>query len=1623
MDFLSEAKRWAEQQGLKAALIDVSSRLRSASTSLQSNLLESSSTTEVSSSSSLYSSSPSKGGLSSSSSLYLGSMDTPYLLSYQQPIPGKPLSIPSVIEPNLRNMIDNFNDSLNTSHTATTSTTVGPSSPSSALSVNNNNNTGNNDATPPPPNNIETYASPLRTVIRTEHIASVNSKVPVDRTPQITTSSVQVTPSMSTIVGGGNSNVQRTPPSSASLSISYPLNSSTRIISTPLTRDSTIHGPSMQVPHLVNANIVGDEDGGVLLNRIRELESQQFIFTQTLADARARAATAETRCITLETALERYAAQGASLEGQIEGLGTAMRQELSKMALEVEAATARAIAAETTLDEMKQIENNLRTEAANAAREAASVMDSFREQAEAAFAKEQAVTAEVQKQVEILQNELKVSKAQTAAAENKAIESASDASISQREAAAAREMAVTAEAHLAASQRELDRLRHEVAELTTRLITANTNNTVNNIVNLPPLPISNPPSLNNSFASAVSLVPSGGVNSSVVVSNLTNQPTTDNQNQITPFIHSASFPSLWPLRKVVFLVHGTDTPTLLPLPPIDESVAVKVEGTGAVIITDNDVQRICPASKAMDSTSLAVSTRTNTDPNIEEISKLVHAGLEGRSGTIFIANAPSLGDIPLHQCITSTAKEIFSQLSQLENTVVQNRANQSMNIQHKIKISIIEVCLDHALSTKGTSKECIRDILDVQQITESTDSSFGRLYAPILPLEISNDNSNDTLIPITSRALNIDVDTIEGIDALVEMALIQRAALRAQETPSTATTLEMAALTNRSHVIVTFAINHLARTETKASESLSSVPSTTQFTSRLHIVQLACPAHIGLVSQAGTMNEINYAASENGTDNSMYNEPLSTRLSNEIVDIAKSETLFATNALQTLSNVWIKLSKTNTTGHSNELMNRLALDTIANESTITTVIADALSPSCGHLFCVHVPPRLSYTLDADAVAFFMAGSDMYDAIPLPVSVTVPPINPFPSTVNTQTIINNNANVPRPSYPQSEASRVAEIAAATVATTVSAQQVLGRRNSNVSSVHSLPSKVAPSITSVWTSSGPTIIDLDESIKYMDSASVRRANRQFSSVDNRSNIGTGLTARNEQQRRRSTSSTGSRTSLSNTNSYIPTIEEYIRSGGPEKAKHIVAAELDTLARNSTTTQTKRSTSTGKASKKTPASTTLSQLLSRTTRDNDTASIGSVSHRSSTNTDNFRSNQRRRSRSEERKAGNAGNNANTIPTVTMVHPTVTAQETNRSVSGNKKRSSSVSSKNNKPKEYLSLEEHMQQAMNKHLGRTTTISLGERSRTGLVLSNTVHKSTTGSKVENGKGNATKIIAGTTEDNNTKDTLNSATSALKTITTSRNVLSDLDTAIANEIQETLRLEQSSFQTSIPTAAATKLSPSKSVTQLQKSISLPLSDLITSTSTTNNASYSSSSSVASSSPLTIPLTNSTLPATRRSVQPPSPPSLPKTLPQPSMSTTMMNTTNGSVFIAPSEPTNPVPAMRQLLFYAKAYFHQYSSLPEPFRLIPSHFDQLRAYLVSVAIDNRGNTDNSDPNSNGNIFINSNSFTLAIHKWIPSLSINQIYTLLELMGLNNVLTNTIDVMDFVDALEALANGEGY
>ena len=1519
MDFLSEAKKWAEQQGLKAALIDVSSRIRSASTSIQSNLLDT--TTNMNNDS---------NNLLSPSKIYMGSMDTPYILSYQQ-LNTKGVSIPSTIEPNLRNTNDNISQLGNTSsitvsniNDTTSPTTVPNLSDSSSLS-----------------STSTILSSPLRSSTKAEHIAST-SKTVIDRTPQ-----------SNHTISLLSSSLSNTSPSTSSNPISYPLSSSLRI-STPIIinntntdNDHTIHGPSMHVPHLVNANIVGDEDGGFLVARIRELESQVIILTQTSADARSRAATAEARCVTLESALERYAAQGATLEGQIEGLGTAMRQELSKMALEVETATARAVTAETALEEIKQIEINLRTEAANAAREAATVMDSFREQAEAALLREQNVSMDLRKQIESLQNELTTAKAQTTAAENKANESATDVSISKREAAAAREMAVTAEAHLAASQRELDRLRNELAELSTRVATSSTNVVsvpVNTTVsNLPPLPVSNPPSLNNSFSSVNSNV----VNNSVVINNR---------------VESTTIIPVWPVRKVVFTVHGIDTPTLVPLPPVDESVAVKIQDTGSIVVTDNDVQRVCPASIAVDA---SVNTPTNND-----IPLLVRSGLEGRSSVIFIANAPSLGDLPLHQCIINTAKELFNQLSTLSTSVANSKLSQFTKIQHKIKMSIVEVSLD--ISNGATnSKEIIRDILDIQQkpiLDGSTMSTpMGNLYAPLISLE---NTSSENTVPVTSRALNIDIDNIEGVDALVEMALLQRAAIRAQETPSSATTLEIAALTNRNHIIVTFAINHIVHSETASDTKTSSVPSTTQFTSRLHIVQLACPAHIGIVSQAGAVSDIAY--NDVTTKDNIYNEPLGSRLSNEIMSVAKAETLFATNSLQTLSNVWIKLVKGNN-GTMNELKNRLILDTIANESTLTAVISDALSPSCGHLFCVNVPPRLSYTLDADAVAFLMAGSDMYDAIPPPAPVVVP----LPTTssssfyqqvTNTPATTVPNANIDiSQHYPRSEASRIAETAAATAAMTVAAKQVLGRRNSNTSTTsnlsNTLPTKFSPSSTSVWTSNGPIIVDLDSNIKYMDTSSMRRASRQFNSVDNRTNIGTGLSTFYQQSRRRSTSSTTSKASS------VPTIEEYIRSGGPEKAKHIVSAELDNILNNN---RSKRSVSTGKSTdkkKSTVASTTLSTLLNRNTNANnnnqDNASIASSSRRSISNISTGSTSQRRRSRSEERKPWNSN-----APATTTIRPTtVTKETTTRSNSNSRKRSTSVSSKTNTTG-YISLEQHMQQAMNKHLGRSTTISLGEKSRTGLVVSNIPN-----TKISKDKPVSTIInesISSVSNSNNSK-----------TILTSRDVLSDLDAAIANEIQETLRLEE-----------------------------------ITNTTTTNNNTLKRNTSspivtTIPSIPSTIP-TNTTLPATRKIVQPPSPPSIPPSVPQSSSSSPISNTN-----IVTSEPVNPVPAMRQLLSLAKSYFHYHNTGGEPFRLNPNHFDQLRAYMVSVAIDNTSTYENT----NGNIFLNSNSFTFALNKWLPVLSIHQLYNLLELMGLHNILSNTIDVMDFVDALEALAQGEGY
>lgn len=564
-----------------------------------------------------------------------------------------------------------------------------------------------------------------------------------------------------------------------------------------------------------------------------------------------------------------------------------------------------------------------------------------------------------------------------------------DFEIMRMEAQALKSSSQTSESQLAEAREEIERLRSRLLKVETQAAAAATasttvratpssdNNHYQQQHNLSIESSSSETRGNDSSSYSISRMSSKQESLSdhsdhatmTLTSSVTNSVTRkDNQtNSLSTSSAPPSFSSLSSVRQVVVHITDPDAPSLLPRPQhsrgANNAKGTKDAGATLSVLNRNEVM-VMDGEDSMSFSAHVVAGghlakggehAANLNRMLSSISESVVNG--GRSSAIFLGSAPSLGDAPFQSLSSAASAALFS-------VIEKSNEREGGVVQRSVGVGLVEVgpattTLKHSTNkapNDGLEDE-VRDILDAYSSKgASADGEYNvvgciddaRLVAPVISPYLGSDDddlspTSSSLSPIVSRAASVVVTGSEGVDVVVELALRNRANIRAFGTPESASTIEAALLLMRTHAVLTLSVTH----STPGGEEGS-------FVSRLHIVHLACPGHIGAIEQI------------NATP------PLLPRA---LYQGAMAESNRASKTLSALASAWNALeSSSSRSGGNNhdDLAGRLEIDTFVNNCVLTNVISDALQPASPLLFLVEIPPILNRFADLDAAVSFLS---------------------------------------------------------------------------------------------------------------------------------------------------------------------------------------------------------------------------------------------------------------------------------------------------------------------------------------------------------------------------------------------------------------------------------------------------------------------------------------------------------------------------------------------------------------------------------------------------------------------------------------------------------------------------
>lgn len=760
--------------------------------------------------------------------------------------------------------------------------------------------------------------------------------------------------------------------------------------------------PALQSRAEPYTEYVGESDNSSF---VRNLESQVSALTRQLGDATSRLAAADARCAAYEAAQQEYAATGAALQDQIESLNDKVRLEFENMSVEAEASSQRVADLEAEVRfwqaQCEVVRRDVRAEVTEA-------VDEAQQEARRLVTTAQEDTRRALEQRDDLNLQLDSLRRDLSAAVSRADSAQADAAVARTEAAAARDMAATAETHLAAQRMETDRLREQLADALTRLAAADAVSVRVSSSGLAPvasvpLPASAPASPDASFLSSTSaqvhqqLMPSATTATamdaiSAVTGHRVSPPTSP--PRLAPIAPAASASAPAVTADASFAAAGQARPAQLhgsvdrrvvvalahpPRPTTLQGdgvvVSQSVDGTASVGVSDRDVSRVCAADAVychggeglqqqhhlhVDGADVmhgsGVTGQVDVDghgphPTVfAEVMPVAAAVARGRSGVVVLAAAPGLDDGdcgPLRSLAAAASSHLFACLASLGQL-------EAGAVTRSVAVSFLEV-----------DSDAVRDVLDVQH------HDGGGLIAPAVPWLDGAAASPLQMPPPAGRCMAVEVDSSSAADVVVDMGCRHVATMRQQGNIRVeglaACGPEAGALVGRRALVVAFSVSHTP-------------PSSSTFTSRLYLLALACPAHIATAASAGQV------------------PPLPPSVTNA----ARQESNAATAALQAVSSVWKQLGTLEEASASDDvdhlLHSRQELDATIASNNVTLACGDALRPGCPALFLAMVPTVMQYAVDADAVAFVTAASDIRTAAAAATrwsaSSTAPPTRPL-----------------------------------------------------------------------------------------------------------------------------------------------------------------------------------------------------------------------------------------------------------------------------------------------------------------------------------------------------------------------------------------------------------------------------------------------------------------------------------------------------------------------------------------------------------------------------------------------------------------------------------------------------
>lgn len=726
---------------------------------------------------------------------------------------------------------------------------------------------------------------------------------------------------------------------------------------------------------------------------------------QRAIDAEQRARDAEQRCTELEAVVEKYSKQGAGLEALAKDLNQTVNQQIADVTEEAREAKMRAFRAESelnlvkeqlikTLSELEEMKKALKSahadsdaakaDAESMRRRAEAQIDEIKRavtdhaeqistEAQAAVHQAKRAMDEAIREAERLRERESAAKADASTAQSRIATLLEDFEIMKMEAQASKSSTQTSDSLLAAAREEIERLRIRLAKVETQ--NASTAGSLSNTIGSQKQQDTSATKetllkdTNNLVSSdtrtTIDAHHSDIGNTSKQVSTAISSTTSSSSSSLSA-LKVATMPlSLSTLRQVVVHVTDPDAPSLLPRPQHthtnvksqrDTGPKVSVQSRTELLVLDGDEASSFAAHLVVGGHTAKAGDYLSTLNNmLVSISESVVNG--GRSSAILLGSAPSLGDGPF-QALSSAAS------SSLFRVIERSAEREGGVVNRSVGVGMVEVGpattitrnTNRSANSEGGLEDEVRDILDAYSSKGSSSQGDydvvgsiddARLVAPVISLTQDNyedeEGDNSASLSLISKAATVVVTGSEGVDVVVELALRNRANIRAFGTPESASTIEAALLLTRTHAVLTLSVTHSTTGEGS-------------FVSRLHIVQLACPGHIGAVEQINA------------------SPPLLPHL---LFEGVKAESRLASKTLSSIATAWnvLESSSKRNGGNNNQdddLAGRLELDAFANKSVLTSLIADALQPASPLLFLVELPPILNRFADADAAASFLS---------------------------------------------------------------------------------------------------------------------------------------------------------------------------------------------------------------------------------------------------------------------------------------------------------------------------------------------------------------------------------------------------------------------------------------------------------------------------------------------------------------------------------------------------------------------------------------------------------------------------------------------------------------------------